>query len=94
VTHSIHAAPYSITSSANASTPNRLGSPRIFERAGAGVELRGRRELAVELGDSSPIRADVQFGSRADERGILRCRRAFDALARQVLTQSGYLAPG
>jgi hypothetical protein len=45
--------------------PYRLPSPRITQRARAGVRLRTRGELAVELGDQGPVGGQDQDFTRA-----------------------------
>ena len=46
----------------------RPSSPQIFQRAGAGISLRGRSELAVEFRHRRPVGGEVQFGAGGGER--------------------------
>src|SRR5580692_4012322 len=56
-------------------------SPRVAQRAGAGIGLRTARELAVELGGERPVGGHVQLRGGGGERGVLRRRRAVDGEA-------------
>jgi hypothetical protein len=53
-------------------------SPRVAQRAGAGVGLRAARELAVELGEQRHAVDEAQFRTGRSEREVFRGRRAVD----------------